>query len=50
MKRYSREAILKDKRFSGYQRDFLKVILKKEFYTIAEAKKAASAFFEKKGE
>lgn len=49
MKRYSREAILRDKRFLNYQKDFLKVILVKEQYTIAEAQKAALAFFKKKG-
>lgn len=50
MKRYSREAILKDRRFKKYQQDFLRAILRKEFYTIAEAQKAALAFFENKGE
>lgn len=48
MKRYSREAILQDKRFANYQPDFLKAILTKETYTIAEAQKVALAFFKKK--
>ena len=48
MKKYRREALLKDRRFQNYQQDFLKVLFKKEFYTIAEAKKIAAAFFEHK--
>lgn len=47
-KKYSREALLKDSRFSSYQRDFLAVILREPEYTIAEAEKAAKAFFERK--
>ena len=47
-KTYTREALLKSKRFSGYQRDFLAAILHKETYTIAEATKAGKAFFKEK--
>lgn len=50
MKQYSREAILKDRRFAKYQKDFLRAILTKQFYTIAGAKKIALAFFEKEKE
>jgi hypothetical protein len=50
MKRYSREAILQDKRFSQYQSDFLKVLLHKPYYSLAEAKKIAEAFFNTKKE
>lgn len=45
MKRYPREVILRDKRFAKYQQDFLKVILSKPYYSIAEAQKKAEAFF-----
>ena len=38
-KRYTREALIKSKRFSHVQQDFLKAILVKESYTIAEAEK-----------
>ncbi len=34
---YTREALLKSKRFSHIQRDFLKAILNKDSYTISEA-------------
>lgn len=44
-KKFSTEIILKDRRFSKYQRDFLKILLPKDSYTIAEAKKIAEAFF-----
>ncbi len=47
-KKYTREAILKDKRFAGYQRDFLAAVLKEPEYTIAEAEKAVKEFFERK--
>lgn len=50
MKKYSREAILQDRRFAKYQRDFLRAVLTKDFYTIAGAQKAALAFFEKEKE
>lgn len=46
-KRYSREALMRDKRFSGYQKDFLLAVLSKPDYTIAEAERAVKAFFEK---
>lgn len=46
-KKYTREALLRDKRFSIYQRDFLAAVLNKPEYTIAEAEKAAAAFFGK---
>ena len=46
-KRYTREALMRDPRFSGIQRDFLGVILKQPFYTIAEAEKTVSNFFGK---
>lgn len=46
-KKYTREAIMRDKRFSHIQRDFLRIILKKPFYTITEAEKAVSKFFVK---
>ena len=49
-KKYTREALLKDRRFSGYQQDFLAVILCKEEYTVAEAVKAVKAFFEKESD
>ena len=42
-KKYTKETILKDDRFSKYQQDFLRVILTKDYYTIAEAKKIAEA-------
>ncbi len=44
-KRYKREALLKSKRFSHVQKDFLRAILKEETYTMAEAQKAVDAFF-----
>lgn len=50
MKRYSREAILQDKRLANYQQDFLRVILTKESYTLAEARKTAAAFFERRSD
>lgn len=46
-KRYSREVILRDPRFAKYQPDFLRVILSKSEYTLAEAERTAKAFFEK---
>lgn len=45
-KKLRTEAILKSKQFAGYQKDFLKILLKKDEYTLAEAKKIAKAFFE----
>ncbi len=46
-KKYTREALMRDARFSSIQRDFLRIILKKPFYTIAEAEEAVSNFFRK---
>ena len=48
MKKYKREALLKDRRFSKYQKDFLRAVLKKEEYTIAGSEKLVSAFFNEK--
>ena len=39
-KRFSREALLKSKRFSDVQQDFLQAILTEESYTMAEAEAA----------
>lgn len=47
-KKYTREALLKSKRFSSYQRDFLGVLLSKPEYTLAEATKVVKAFFNAK--
>lgn len=47
-KTFSREALLKSKRFSHVQRDFLQAILWKESYTIPEAQKAVREFFKEK--
>lgn len=44
-KRFKREVLLKSKRFSHVQKDFLNAILKNETYTIAEAEAAVAAFF-----
>lgn len=49
-KKFTREALLKDKRFSKYQRDFLGVVLNKPEYTLAEATKVVEAFFEKESD
>lgn len=46
-KRYTPAAIMRDQRFSHVQKDFLKVILDKPFYTMEEAGQAVSHFFEK---
>lgn len=46
-KKYTREALLQDKRFSQYQQDFLRAVLTKETYTWPEAVKAVKAFFER---
>lgn len=46
-KKYTREAIMKDPRFTGFQKDFLAAVLKKPEYTLAEAEKAVKAFFGK---
>lgn len=47
-KKYRREVLLRDPRFSRYQKDFLGVILSKPEYTWAEAVKAVKAFFKEK--
>lgn len=39
-KKFTREALLKSKRFENVQRDFLAAILTNDFYTIPEAQKA----------
>lgn len=44
---YPVEALLKSKRFSGYQIDFARAILTKGEYTIAEAEKALQDYFKK---
>lgn len=44
-KTYKTEALLKSKRFSYVQKDFLKAILTKEQYTIDEAQEAINKFF-----
>lgn len=44
-KKYRREVLLRDPRFSKYQQDFLGVVLSKPEYTWAEAERAVKAFF-----
>lgn len=44
-KTYTREALLKSKRFSGYQQDFLAAILHKETYTIGRGRKGGQGVF-----
>lgn len=44
-KRFKTEDILKSKKFAGYQKDFLKALLTKKEYSLAEAKKIADAYF-----
>ena len=44
-KKYRREVLLRDPRFAQYQQDFLRVVLHKPEYTIAEAERAVKAFF-----
>ena len=39
IKKFTRESLLKSKRFSYVQKDFLKAILTADSYTIAEAEK-----------
>lgn len=46
-KKYKREAILKSKRFKGYQKDFLKALLIEPEYTINEATEIVEKFFGK---
>lgn len=47
-KKFKREVLLRDPRFSCYQKDFLGVILKNPEYTIKEAQEAVEAFFGRK--
>ena len=42
---YKKEALLKSKRFSDVQQDFLRAIFKEETYTMAEAEAAVNRFF-----
>ena len=46
-KTYTREALLRSKRYAGYQKDFLAAVLKNPEYTLAEADKAVKTFFGK---
>ena len=45
--KFKTERLLKSKALAGYQQDFAKVILKKEEYTIEEAKAALDAVLKK---
>ena len=45
--KYTKEALLASEIFKDYQKDFVSVLLEKPEYTIAEAKKIVSAFFNK---
>lgn len=47
VKTYTREALLRSKRYAGYQKDFLAAVLCKPEYTLADADKAVKAFFGK---
>lgn len=44
---YTRESLIKSKRFAMFQKDFLAAVLSKQFYTMKEAEKAVEAFFGK---
>lgn len=46
--KYSRDAIIESEEFKCYQKDFLKAILTKEEYSLAEARKIASEYFNAK--
>lgn len=46
-KQYTPEALIRGGRYAGRQRDFLKAILNKPLYTLTEADKAVSDFFNK---
>lgn len=46
-KKYTREVLLRDRRFARYQPDFLRTVLNKPEYTLAEAEKAVRTFFGK---
>ena len=43
-KKYTREALLRSKRYAGYQRDFLAEVLKEPEYTQAEADKPVKMY------
>lgn len=43
--KFSREVLLKDPHFAGYQQDFLAAVLNKPFYTLAEAQAAVKSFW-----
>lgn len=49
-KKYQREALLAAPEFQQYQKDFLAAVLDKPEYTLAEARKAVKAFFEKESD
>ena len=44
-KKYTREAILASEEFKAYQRDFVKALLVKPYYTLPEARRIVSDFF-----
>ncbi len=46
-KQYTPEVLIQSGRYAGRQRDFLRVILSKSLYTLKEADKAVSDFFDK---
>ena len=46
-KKFTREARLRTPEFQHYQQDFLAAVLCEPEYTLAEARKAVKAFFEK---
>lgn len=46
-KKYRVEAILKSKEFEEIQKDFLRALLPKEEYTLAEVRKIIEAYFRK---
>ncbi len=46
-KKYSREALLRSKEFSGYQKDFLGVLLCRPEYTLQEARRIVKNFYQK---
>ena len=43
--KFTREVLLNSKEFADVQPDFLRAILKDDFYTMAEAKSAIDSFF-----
>ena len=46
-KKFTSEAILASEEFRDYQQDFVKALLVKPEYTLAEAKRIVEAFFMK---